>query len=64
MKDDQLKKVWGIPVLLSLITLFGLLAALLGTGACWVLAWLAMAVPLTIIILKIAKHGVQHKKTK
>lgn len=37
--------VWKIPALLALLTLFGLLAALLGTGAWHWAAWLALAVP-------------------
>jgi hypothetical protein len=41
-------KVWGIPVLLGLLTTFGLLAALLGTGVWHGLAWLGLAVPVLV----------------
>ena len=46
------KKVWRMPLLLDSITLFGLLAALLGTGFWYVLAWVALSSPLLIIIRK------------
>ena len=46
------KKVWQIPLLLGCITLFGLLAALLGTGIWYWLAWAAMALPLLVIACK------------
>lgn len=41
-------KVWGIPTLLGLLTVFGLLAALLGTGIWHGLAWLSLAVPILV----------------
>ena len=47
------KKVWVIPLMLSVIILFGLLVALLGTGYWYGLSWLAMIVPLVIIIWKV-----------
>ena len=50
---SSFNKVWRIPLLLGLVTLFGLLAALLGTGLWYDFAWLAMALPLVIIVRKI-----------
>lgn len=47
------KKVWLIPLLLGAITLFGLLAALLGTGYWYYLAWGALSLPLLIMCFKI-----------
>ncbi|MNJ78046.1 hypothetical protein D3C77_756890 [compost metagenome] len=41
-------KVWSVPVLLGLLTIFGLLAALLGTGVWHGLAWLSLAVPVLV----------------
>ncbi|MEN0054535.1 MAG: hypothetical protein AAGC65_12760 [Mucilaginibacter sp.] len=52
MKVQPSRKIWGIPVLLGLITLFGLLSALLGTGVWWVLAWGAMVIPLIVVMVK------------
>jgi uncharacterized sodium:solute symporter family permease YidK len=53
MNYQSVKKVWGAPLVLALITLFGLLAALLGTGVCYGLSWIAMVIPIFIICLKI-----------
>ncbi|WP_321942157.1 hypothetical protein [Paraburkholderia tropica] len=40
--------VWDIPILLAALTVFGLLAALLGTGFWHGLAWLALAIPILV----------------
>jgi len=50
MKISTFKKVWRVPLLLGALILFGLLAALLGTGFCYWLAWTAMAIPLILVI--------------
>jgi hypothetical protein len=42
-------KIWGAPLLLALLTLFGLLSALLGTGVWHFLSWFTLAVPLLVI---------------
>jgi hypothetical protein len=46
------KNVWTIPALLGVLTLFGLLAALLGTGVWHWLSWIALCVPLGVIAWK------------
>jgi hypothetical protein len=56
------KKVWGAPLLLALITIFGLLAALLGTGIWYILSWIALIIPLAIIVRKVwGKPATQSK---
>lgn len=50
---NTFKKVWRIPVILGALTLFGLLAALLGTGYWYWLAWAAITLPLLIIASKV-----------
>jgi hypothetical protein len=51
-----LVRVFGIPALLALATLFGLLSALLGQGGVWhVLAWIALCIPLAVL----ARHLVR-----
>lgn len=50
------RKVWLIPSLLALSTLFGLLAALLGTGIWHLLSWITLAVPLVVMGWKIRQH--------
>lgn len=49
---------WGIPLLLAVLTIFGLLAALMGTGIWHLLAWGAMATPLLVI----AKYTARMKR--
>jgi hypothetical protein len=41
--------IWAWPIVLALLTAFGLLAALLGSGIWHCLAWAAMAIPLLMI---------------
>ncbi|MEJ1241834.1 hypothetical protein WBG78_27055 [Chryseolinea sp. T2] len=43
-------RVWKYPVLLAALTVFGLLAALAGTGIWHLLSWLALAVPVASCI--------------
>ena len=41
--------VWRWPILLAMVTIFGLLSALLGQGGVWwVLSWIALATPLAV----------------
>lgn len=40
--------VWRTPLLLVALTVFGLLAALLGTGVWHLAAWLALIVPIAV----------------
>jgi hypothetical protein len=55
MTNNYFRRVWRIPLLLALFILFGLLSALLGTGVWHILAWIALAIPLAILIWKISK---------
>jgi hypothetical protein len=41
-------RVYGIPVLLAILTIFGLLAALLGQGSWHGLSWLALSIPIVL----------------
>lgn len=50
-KRYVLSPVWDVPTLLGLLTVFGLLAALLGIGVWHWLAWLALAIPVLVILL-------------
>lgn len=44
-------RVWGWPLLLGLLTMFGLLSALLGeAGLWWALSWTALSLPLLVIL--------------
>ena len=43
--------VWRWPLILAAATLFGLALALLGEGGTWwILSWIALAVPLLVIV--------------
>lgn len=53
MNKQHFKKVWLIPLLLAILTLFGLLSALLGTGYWYDLSWAAMTLPPAIIVWKV-----------
>jgi len=45
-------RIWRWPFALALLTLFGLLSALLGQeGLWWALSWVALAIPLLVIAL-------------
>lgn len=55
------KKVWGIPLILAAITLFGLLAALLGTGIWYILSWIALIVPIVIVVWKWGNPTIKSK---
>lgn len=43
-------KVWKYPVLLAVLTVFGLIAALAGTGIWHVLSWSALTVPVAVCV--------------
>ncbi|OZI56467.1 hypothetical protein [Bordetella genomosp. 4] len=42
--------VWGAPIVLGLLSVFGLLAALLGTGLWHWASWLSLAILLVVIV--------------
>jgi hypothetical protein len=46
------KSVWAMPILLAVLTLFGLLAALLGLGIWHWLSWITLCVPLGVVAWK------------
>ncbi|QHT71536.1 hypothetical protein GXP67_35180 [Rhodocytophaga rosea] len=47
--NTYFKKVWGMPILLALITLAGLIFAILGTGIWHILSWVSLFVPIYIM---------------
>lgn len=44
------KRLWGAPILLGILTLIGLLSALLGDGIWDVLSALTLGIPVVVII--------------
>ena len=49
------RRVFGIPLLLAAITVFGLLAALLGHGLWHVLSWIALSIPIVVIAWHVSR---------
>lgn len=49
------RAVFGVPLVVGLATLVGLLAALLHEGAGWVAAWLSLSLPLALIAWHVGK---------
>lgn len=54
--SSEFRRVWGMPILLGLLTAFGLLAALLGQGAWHWLAWLAIATPIAVMAYHLCRR--------
>lgn len=49
------RRQWSWPIGLALLTIFGLLSALLGEGGIWwILSWAALAFPLLVIVRHVA----------
>jgi len=47
----SLLRVWRWPAVIAVLTLFGLLAALLGHGGIWqILSWAALAAPPLLVL--------------
>ncbi|ETZ21491.1 hypothetical protein [Pedobacter sp. V48] len=42
-------KVWGIPILLGVITIIGLLSAIMGVGVWHIVSWIALSIPVYIM---------------
>ncbi|WP_374744679.1 hypothetical protein [Parapedobacter sp. 2B3] len=59
VNDKAWVRLWGMPILMGLITLVGLLLAIMGTGL-WlhVLSWIALAIPL----FAMARYGARFFK--
>ncbi|NYT38109.1 hypothetical protein ERD78_14580 [Allopusillimonas soli] len=46
--STRFRRLWGAPIVLGVLTCFGLLAALLGVGFWHFLAWAALSIPLVV----------------
>ncbi len=49
------RKVYGAAVVIAVITLYGLLSALLGDGMWDELSWVALSIPLAVIVWKYSR---------
>jgi hypothetical protein len=52
MNNNSFLRRWGMPLLMAVLILFGLLSALLGEGVGQVLSWIALSAPLLVMALK------------
>jgi hypothetical protein len=50
-------RVFGVPLLLALVSAIGLLSALLGDDLWDVLSWVALATPVAVILWCVARAG-------
>jgi hypothetical protein len=50
MKQYSFWSIWRIPLLLILLITFGLLSALLGTGIWHWLSWIALLLPIVVLV--------------
>jgi uncharacterized membrane protein YkvI len=59
-KNNDFAKLWGMPIWMAAITLIGLILAILGTGVWHILSWIALTIPVYIMI----RHGKNFFKYK
>jgi len=49
-------RVWRWPLVLGVLTVCGLVSALLGEGGMWwIFCWIALAAPLTVIVVCVSR---------
>lgn len=56
MNQSGFIKLWGIPLLLAIISLIGLIAALVGDGFLDFISWIGLGYPLVIIVWFLIKR--------
>ncbi|SEN94893.1 hypothetical protein SAMN04488505_1198 [Chitinophaga rupis] len=52
-------QLWGWPLVMAILTIFGLLAALTGTGVWHWLSWIALSVPVVTMVVFLFKKRVE-----
>ncbi|MDB5974160.1 MAG: hypothetical protein JWR07_920 [Nevskia sp.] len=50
VRGGDVRRVFGMPLLLALLSLLGLVSALLGDGAWDALSWLALGIPVAVAL--------------
>lgn len=48
MISGRILKVWGVPIVLGVLSVVGLFAALIGDGIADVLSWIALGIPVAV----------------
>ena len=54
--QTRFRRVWSAPALLAVLSLVGLIAALLGDGVLDAISYLLLAIPLAAIVWYVAKR--------
>ncbi|GGG85883.1 hypothetical protein GCM10007415_19150 [Parapedobacter pyrenivorans] len=49
-KSNDFVKIWSKPILLFVVTIIGLLLAIIGTGIWHVLSWIALIIPIYVMV--------------
>ncbi|EDM34928.1 hypothetical protein PBAL39_00310 [Pedobacter sp. BAL39] len=55
-KNKSFMKLWGMPILLSVITIIGLLLAIMGLGIWHLLSWVFLSYPVYVMI----RYGIKY----
>lgn len=50
------RHIWGMPIVLALLSAMGLLSALFGDGIWDVFSWLSLSAPVVVIVWHIARR--------
>ncbi|WP_343702124.1 hypothetical protein [Chitinophaga sp.] len=50
MKHNPFMKLWGMPLMLAVLSLAGLIVALAGDGIWDIFSWIGLSIPLYLII--------------
>jgi hypothetical protein len=56
MNISIFRRVWGKPLIISFLTVWGLLTALLETGIWHLFSWIALSVPIAVVIVYVSKY--------
>ncbi|ATP55841.1 hypothetical protein CPT03_04850 [Pedobacter ginsengisoli] len=57
-RNNVFLKVWGMPILLSVVTIIGLISAIMGLGVWHFISWMALSIPVYIMI----RYGLRYFK--
>jgi hypothetical protein len=57
-------QIWWVPMVLGVLTVFGLLAALLGIGVWHWLSWLSLALPIAVVAWYLRQVRQRRKQSK
>jgi len=63
LPDKSLGAIFGVPLLIGVLTMFGLISALLGQGGVWFwLSWATLSLPILLILVFIFRKPAVTKR--